>query len=154
MAQEVTNFARFYAAINALPQVSDKDEFKRQVVMQYTWNRTDSLREMTRKEYSECCYALERLSGLTEKRKRERSICLKLMQEIGIDTTDWARVNDFCRHPRIAGKAFAQISIEDLEALSKKLRAIKRAGGLKDKRQTAESTTVYVVATAPNNLKS
>jgi translation initiation factor IF-2 len=109
---------------------------------------------MTRKEYSECCYALERLSGLTEKRKRERSICLKLMQEIGIDTTDWARVNDFCRHPRIAGKAFAQISIEDLEALSKKLRAIKRAGGLKDKRQTAESTTVYVVATAPNNLKS
>jgi len=67
MAQEVTNFARFYAAINALPQVSDKDEFKRQVVMQYTWNRTDSLREMTRKEYSECCYALERLSGLTEK---------------------------------------------------------------------------------------
>lgn len=47
MAQEVTNFARFYASFNKLPYDGDREEFKKSIVMQYTWNRTDSLREMT-----------------------------------------------------------------------------------------------------------
>nr|DAT21352.1 MAG TPA: hypothetical protein [Caudoviricetes sp.] len=63
MAQEVTNFARFFAAFNKLPYNGSRDEFKRQIVLQYTWNRTDSLREMTRREYNECCDALEKLNG-------------------------------------------------------------------------------------------
>lgn len=53
------------------------------------------------------------------------------MQELGIDTKDWNRINEFCRHPRIAGKDFALITISELEQLSVKLRAIKRKGGLK-----------------------
>lgn len=59
MAQEITNFARFYASFNRLPYDGDREEFKKSIVMQYTWNRTDSLREMTRKEYGACCSALE-----------------------------------------------------------------------------------------------
>ncbi|EJW95812.1 hypothetical protein EVA_16094 [gut metagenome] len=140
MAQEVTHFARFYALFNQLPHQGDREEFKKQIVLQYTWNRTDSLREMTRAEYEACCAGLEKLTGqdewwqkLREELRRKRSVCLKLMQQLGIDTTDWNRVNEFCNNPRIAGKPFGQISTEELERLAVKLRAIQRKGGLTDK---------------------
>ncbi len=32
MAQEVTNFARFYALFNKLPYQGDREEFKKQIV--------------------------------------------------------------------------------------------------------------------------
>ena len=131
MAQEVTNFARFYALFNKLPYQGDREEFKKQIVLQYTWNRTDSLKEMTAKEYEVCCTALEKLSGqdewrqkLREELRRKRSVCLKLMQQLGIDTTDWNRVNEFCNNPRYAGKPFVQVSTAELEQLAIKLRAI------------------------------
>lgn len=140
MAQEVTNFSRFYASFNKLPYHGDREVFKQQIVLQYTWNRTDSLREITSKEYEACCIALEKLSGqdawrqkLREELRRNRSVCLKLMQQLGIDTTDWDRVNAFCNNPRIAGKPFARISAAELDQLSVKLRAIQRKGGLTDK---------------------
>ena len=53
------------------------------------------------------------------------------MQQLGIDTTDWARVDNFCSHPRIAGKPFARITFDELPTLQKKLRTIARKGGLK-----------------------
>ena len=40
MKQEVTNFARFYALFNKVPYYGDREEFKRSLVRQYTWNRT------------------------------------------------------------------------------------------------------------------
>ena len=140
MAQEVTNFARFYALFNKLPYQGDREEFKKQIVLQYTWNRTDSLKEMTAKEYEVCCTALEKLSGqdewrqkLREELRRKRSVCLKLMQQLGIDNKDLNRVNEFCNNPRIAGKPFVQVSPAELEQLAIKLRAIQRKGGLTDK---------------------
>ncbi len=161
MKQEVTNFARFYALFNKVPYYGDREEFKRAIVRQYTWNRTESLREMTRDEYNACCDALERLTGQDEWRKKlreelrsRRSTCLKLMQQLGVDTTDWARVNDFCRHPRIAGKPFAQIDIEGLEQLAVKLRTIERKGGLKMNGQNvkpAQLAYVVIDPAAPKN---
>lgn len=146
MKQEVTNFARFFASFNKLPYDGDREEFKKSIVMQYTWNRTDSLKEMTRKEYDECCAALEKLTGQDEWRQKlreelryRRSVCLKLMQKLGIDTSDWARINDFCRNPRIAGKPFAQITADGLERLAVKLRSIQRRGGLKPKKAVGTS---------------
>ena len=140
MAQEVTNFARFYALFNKLPYQGDREEFKKQIVLQYTWNRTDSLKEMTAKEYEVCCTALEKLSGqdewrqkLREELRRKRSVCLKLMQQLGIDTTDWNRVNEFCNPDGKAVKPFVQVSTAELEQLAIKLRAIQRKGGLTDK---------------------
>lgn len=168
MAQEITNFSRFYALFNRLPYKGDRDELKKQIVLQYTRDRTDSLREMTPKEYDACCAALERLSGqdewrrkLREDLRRRRSVCLKLMQQLGVDTSDWARVNDFCRHPRIAGKAFAQITSDELERLAVKLRSIRRKGGLKPRQETSrqepepERRTVYMtVKLDPGQLPS
>ena len=157
MAQEVTNFARFYALFGKVPYYGDREEFKRSIVRLYTRNRTETHRA-----------ALEQLTGQDESRKKlreelrvRRSVCLKLMQKIGIDTTDWARVNDFCLNPRIAGKPFGRLDTEELEQLAVKLRSIERKGGLKvketEKRQEHEvkqpGRTVYVIIdpTAPKN---
>ena len=82
---------------------------------------------MTAKEYEACCTALEKLSGqdewrqkLREELRRKRSLCLNLMQKLGIDTSDWARINDFCSNPRIVGKAFRQITVDELDELAVK----------------------------------
>lgn len=135
MAQEVTNFARFYASFNQLPCSGDREEMKRDLVRQWTWNRTESLREMTKEEYDSCCDAMEKMTGYKDEQKAKRSLCLKLMQMLGIDTTDWTRINSFCNDGRIAGKVFARLTNEELDALATKLRSIQRKGGLKQKKE-------------------
>lgn len=148
MAQEVTNFARFYASFNQLPCSGDKECMKCDIVRQYTWNRTDSLREMTKAEYDACCDALERLTGRKDEQKKKRSQCLRLMQKLGIDTTDWVRINAFCRDHRISGKEFARLSNDELDSLAVKLRSIQRKGGLKETKdiiQTGEVSYVFQI---------
>ena len=122
------NYARFYTLLKKMPG-ADKET----LVEQYTNGRTSSLRETTRQEYDRMCRDMERetgcdefVEGIRRQLRRKRSVCLKLMQQLGIDTTDWNRVNAFCEDARIAGKAFRHISIDELEALAVKLRAIKR----------------------------
>ena len=139
MKQEVNNFARFYAAFNRMPCSGDREGMKRDLVRQWTWNRTDSLREMTRTEYDACCDAMERITGIRDDQKKKRSACLKLMQQMGIDTTDWNRINAFCQDQRIAGKPFARLKNEELDALAVKLRSIQRKGGLKQKAETHQA---------------
>lgn len=129
MAQQVTNFGRFYTAIRKLSGIGDRDDFKRQMVSQFTNGRTDSLREMTRQEYDRCCESLEGQSRYKEELRKERSATLKLMQKAGIDTTDWNRINRFCLDPRIAGKEFARITADEHPQLRRKLRAIDSTGG-------------------------
>ena len=154
MAQEVTNFARFYASFNQLPCSGDRDDMKRDLVRQWTWNRTDSLREMTRVEYNACCEAMERLTGRKDEQKVKRSLCLKLMQKLGIDTTDWTRINCFCQDQRIAGKLFARLTNEELDALAEKLRAIQRKGGLKQRKEVKPSGEVtYLISLGGSTLK-
>ncbi len=128
MAQQVTNFGRFYSAFHKLYIPGEPEEAKREFVRRYTAGRTDSLKEMTRKEYTDLCIAIEGMIGTRDELKRRRSIVLKLMQELEVDTTDWAQINDFCRHPRIAGKEFGRLTIEELMELATKLRSIKRKG--------------------------
>ena len=129
MAQQVTNFGRFYTAIRKLSGIGDRDDFKRQMVSQFTNGRTDSLREMTRQEYDRCCESLEGQSRYKEELRKERSATLKLMQKAGIDTTGWNRINRFCLDPRIAGKEFARITADEHPQLRRKLRAIDSMGG-------------------------
>lgn len=128
MEQEVTNYARFYALLKKLPG-ADKET----LVYQFTGGRTKSLRQMSEKEYESMCNEMERVAGCDERReayrrelRRKRSAALHQMQLLGIDTADWDRVNDFCRDPRIAGTEFRQLDTDGLEALAKKIRAIRR----------------------------
>ena len=127
MANE-RNYARFYTLLKKMPG-ADKET----LVEQYTNGRTTHLRETTQQEYNKMCRDMEQVAGYDERMsdirrelRRKRSMCLKLMQQLGIDTTDWDRVNAFCEDTRIAGKAFRHISIDELEALAVKLRAINR----------------------------
>jgi len=139
MAQQVTNFGRFYAAIRAMNVIGDRDDVKRQIVWQYTGGRTDSLREMTRHEYDRCCADLESKNGYRDLLRKERSATLKLMQKAGIDTTDWNRVNTFCLDPRIAGKEFARLSTDELAQIRRKIRAIDGKGGFAPKTRREHS---------------
>lgn len=123
------SYGRFWRAWNRLSH-RDSEEEKRLMVQNWTNGRTEHLSEMTQAEYDSACKELEAASGYDRELKRRRSICLRLMQGLQIDTSDWQRVNDFCRNPRISGKPFGRLSVEELESLSVKLRAIARKGGL------------------------
>lgn len=131
MEQPVTNFRRFYAVIKTLDFVADRDDVKKNLVHQYTNGRTDSLREMTRAEYDRCCEDLERKAGRQDELRKERSKTLKLMQQMGVDTTDWGRVNLLCRDARIIGKDFYHITAEEHRELRRKLKSIERKGGIR-----------------------
>lgn len=51
-------YARFYVLLNRLP-TTDREELKANLVSQYTNGRTDSLKEMTNKEYDAMCDAMQ-----------------------------------------------------------------------------------------------
>lgn len=126
------NYSRFYVLLNRLP-TEDRDELKASLVSQYTGGRTESLREMTNKEYDALCDAMQQMDKsykareiCREELRKKRSAVLKLMQKYGIDTTDWDRVDAYCLNPRIAGKKFARLTVEELETVAIKLRIIQR----------------------------
>lgn len=125
----VQNYHRFYASFNRLPCDGNREEMKETIVASFTQGRTKSLREMTDTEYKAMCLSLEqRISAgtryIVQELKRSWSAALHQMQLYGVDTTDWSKVNDFCRQPRIAGKAFRDLDCVELAALTKKMRAI------------------------------
>ena len=140
------NYARFYTLLKKMPG-ADKET----LVEQYTSGRTTHLHETTIQEYNTMCSDMEQVAGYDERMsdirrelRRKRSVCLKLMQQLGIDTTDWNRVNAFCEDARIAGKAFRHISIDELEVLAVKLRAIKRKKGASPGSSEARGTVVML----------
>lgn len=58
--------------------------------------------------------------------RSKRSAVLHQMQLLGVDTADWNKVDALCRDSRIAGKQFRRLDCDELDALLKKLRAIRR----------------------------
>ncbi|MDR1340186.1 MAG: hypothetical protein LBK58_09065 [Prevotellaceae bacterium] len=58
--------------------------------------------------------------------KRKRSSVLHQMQIMGMDTSDWKRINELCLNRRIAGKLFHRLSGDELDSVLLKLRIIKR----------------------------
>ena len=123
MAQEVTNFARFYATFNKISYSGDREDLKKEMVG----------------EYQDLCEGLEKIypanrinEAAREELRRQRSICLRLMQRLGVNTLDWNRINAFCQDGRIAGKQFRDITTEELKLLACKLRSIERKGGIRE----------------------
>ena len=152
----VENYHRFYASLSRLPG-GDTEDMKETLVSSFTDGRTTHLHEMTQSEYDSMCSSLEARTGWKEKLRKKRSVCLRLMQKAGVDTTDWQRINAFCRNPKIAGKEFAQLGVKDLDALQMKLRAIMRKGGLRpvkaqeaatESQHTSEEVTYIAVPLA------
>lgn len=146
----VQNYHRFYASLSRL-EGGNREDVKETLVSSFTDGRTTSLREMTQKEYNAMCASLEERTGWKEQLKKKRSLCLKLMQQAGVDTTDWQRINAFCRNPKIAGREFAQLGVKDLDALQVKLRAIMRNGGLRPFK-AQETATEIPEQSSPRSL--
>lgn len=128
MNDKTRNYGRFFSAFRTVRVHGDREECRRQLVLQYTAGRSDSLRDMTDREYHELCEAVEGMNGMRDELKRRRSTVLKLMQELGVDTSDWSAVNEFCLSPRIAGRPFGRLDAEELKELAVRLRTIKRKG--------------------------
>lgn len=124
------NYSEFYALLGKLPGATSG--LKEDLVLQFTGGRTTSLREMQEREYKAMCASMRgRAAGMdeasfTKEIKRRRSAALKRMQQLGIDTTVWANVDNFCMNPRIAGKRFARLSIDELATLVPKLESMLR----------------------------
>ena len=106
--QEVTNFARFYSILKRVPKIGDNEYLKKEMVNVATGGRTESLKEITRKEYDDLCNLLEKRfpekrNIYVEQRRKKRSSCLKLLQKIGVDTTSWPSINNYCKSPKTVG---------------------------------------------------
>ncbi len=122
------SFARFYALLRRLPG-ADKET----LVYQFSGGRTTHLHLITQEEYQAMCHEMERVAGYDERRqvwrqemKRKRSAALHQMQLLGVDTADWVRVDAYCLDKRIAGKIFRELDGDELDALTTKLRIIRR----------------------------
>ena len=120
------NYARFYALLKQLPH-ADKDT----LVWQYTQGRTKSLKETSEWEYGVMCRDMERVVNNDNKvalkqaaLRKARSGVLHQLQIYGLDTTDWATVDAFCKNPRIAGKLFRDLTIAELNSVNTKIRVI------------------------------
>jgi len=145
----VKNFSRFFAIFNKMDHPDD--ELKQELVGTFTGGRTTSLREMKPEEYNRMCNSLQAAqygqaeSDFKAEIKRLRSSVLKRLQKMGIDTTDWAKVDTFCLQPRIAGKAFRHLSKEELTSLISKLEAILRKDAQKPAMKQLTQLKAYML---------
>ncbi len=132
MKKRPSSYARYFAL--AAKMSGDRKMIRETLVSRFTNGRTTSLREMWDDEYEQMCRAIEaeqKHGGLSEEEYRRelkaaRSAVLHRLQKYGVDTLKWSYVDAFCEDPRIAGKKFAALSLEELRALVPKLEAMFR----------------------------
>lgn len=123
MSETKRNYNRFWMLLHEARAifVEDKEEVKKDMVLNATHGRTDSLKELTQEEYDGLCEALER--GMKRPYrpynplKKARSGVLHRMQLLGVNTADWNAVDRFCLDKRIIGKRFCRLSEEELQAV-------------------------------------
>lgn len=118
------NYKRFFAVFNRLPKYSDEEGLRQQLIYEASAGRTTSLRELTAQEYDRLCNLLDAQVNDREQLRKERSSTLRLLQLVGVKTTEWDAVDAYCQQARIAGKLFRKITIEEHRLLQRKLRAI------------------------------
>lgn len=145
------NYKRFYALLKQHPN-ADKDS----LVMEFTDERTTSLREMSEKEFAEMCDALQygagqeySYTGMTEL-KAARSAALLRMGRLGINTVDnWDGIDQFCLSRKIAGKRFGSMTVSELKALVPKLEAMLHKRADKTAPVPGKNITIYYRASGP-----
>lgn len=137
--KEKNDYSDIWAMLGKLSVESDLEpkEIKESMVYNLTSGRTVRLSELTVPELGTLRKGLRKALGQGSEasgrkdpsRARQRSRVLALLTRYGIDTKDWDAINAFCESPRIAGKAFAALTRDELTALAKKMHAILRKGG-------------------------
>ena len=137
-----TNYARFYSLLKQMPGAGTMDttSLKEDLVWQFTNLRTQSLKEMRDSEYNNMCAHMQQvvdkhnakmkkpLSEQERTLKAARSAVLTRLQKMGIDTTDFGKVDQFCMINKIAGKLFRHLTLDELKDLIPKLEAMMAKG--------------------------
>ncbi|MBR1839372.1 MAG: hypothetical protein IJ782_02110 [Prevotella sp.] len=132
MSEAKRNYNRFWMLLHEARAllVEDKEEVKKDMVLNATHGRTDSLKELTQEEYDGLCEALERGMKYSARPynplKRARSAVLHQMQLLNVNTADWNAVDRFCLNNKIAGKRFCRLSEEELQAVYVKCLMIRK----------------------------
>lgn len=133
------DYSRFYALLRQHP-MADKED----LVYSYTGGRTTHVSDMRKDEFQRMCNSLQ-YGSEGEQRVRElslkkaRSSALLRIGRLGISTIDnWDGINAFVESPKIAGKRFYDLSIDELQALVSKLESILRKGGLKKTEESGQ----------------
>lgn len=139
MKPKKNDYSRFYALLKQNP-MADKEE----LVSQFTGGRTTHVSQMRQDEFIALCDSLQ-YGSPGERRaqelalKRARSAALLRIGRLGINTIDnWEGINSFVASPKIAGKKFYDLSVDELNALVSKLETIICKGGLKSLEQNEE----------------
>ncbi len=101
------------------------DEFRGAILEPYF---VTSTKDLTEKQLDELIarFSHTNKSDAPKEIRINRSLNLKLLQELGkLDNDgDWTKVNSYLMSKSIAGKLLFQMDIDELKALTKKLRAI------------------------------
>lgn len=138
MAAKKNDYSRFYALLKKHPE-ADKEE----LVLDFTNGRTTHVSQMKRDEFTALCDMLQYGSEQEQQArnialKKARSAALLRIGRLGIQTIDnWDGINAFVQNPKIAGKKFYDLTVDELKSLVNKLEAIIRKGGLKVQEQPA-----------------
>lgn len=155
MGTKKRNYSRFYAVCKA--KGVDLELYKEDLISEFTHGRTTSLKEMKESEYEEMCDCLQNDRQQSEtseaylgRRRKARSAVLNRIQRLGIDTTDFSKVNAFCQDRRIAGKPFGMLSADELDALIPKLEAMLRKP--KPQREAKTPAMPLYIYFRPNQL--
>lgn len=142
------NYSRFFAILKQLGIPSHERD---SIVWQYTDGKTARLSELSLWDYNRICIALEAKSDNVRELRQSRSSVLRQMQKMGVDTTNWGRVDALCVDARLVGKVFARLSVPELKNLLVKLRAIQRKGGFtQNATNPPEEMVIYRVSTTDN----
>lgn len=145
------DYSRFYALLKQNPML-EKDE----IVSQFTNGRTTHVSQMSRQEFIRMCDALQ-FGSPTEQRAREmslkraRSAALLRIGRLGIPTIDnWDGINAFVANPKIAGKKFYDLGVDELNSLVRKLESIIRRGEKRKEvvEKSAEAMSTMALALA------
>jgi hypothetical protein len=101
------------------------DEFRDSILKPYGVTSTAALNDQQLDELISRFTSENKSSTPTDIRNK-RSVILKLLMELGIydNSGDWTRVNAYLMDNRIAGKLLYQMTLEELQMLTSKLRSI------------------------------
>jgi len=131
MATKSRSYSVFWALLSKMP--GNDGDLKEQLVSAASESRTDSLKELTDREYSQLIGFMADSIGKLNKNKpatdgerRLRSVVLKLLDKLGIHVinNDWSAVNTFLLNPRISGRLLYEMNEDELGVLIRKLNSI------------------------------
>jgi uncharacterized protein YecA (UPF0149 family) len=112
---------------NALLYYAKMREAKEGLLAGYNAESTSELTEQQLDELIERVQAIIDEKGADADKivRQWRHKCLRMIAECKVNTQDWNAVNAFMMDPRIAGKLIPELSLNELQALHRKLHNVR-----------------------------